>query len=424
MAHVGRRVPAGREKLALSRPAPPSSWAFACAKRPPLRAMSESISPVSVIHVITAPGLPNRKTNRKDPTMNAKHRPAGVLTLAVLISIVITSHAAAQGQPYRQTNLVSDIAGVAERVDSHLVNPWGIVASPNNTIWIADNGTGVSTLYNTRGAKVPPNNPLVVTIPPSASSTEGGNPTGIVFNSTSGFLVNEDNRSGPSLFIFVSEDGVISGWNPQVALDHAVIAVDHGNREAIYKGAAMGLVNGIPRLYVTNFHNAKVEIYNQNFGQINLANKFVDPTIPNGFAPFGIANINGLIYVTYAKQDADAEDDVAGPGFGFVSVFDTQGNFIKRLISRDSLNAPWGLALAPHDFGPFSDALLVGNFGNGRINAYNPNTGALLGHLSKPTGTLVIDGLWGLFFIDNHLFFTAGIADEEHGLFGVIEPGQ
>ena len=169
--------------------------------------------------------------------MNTKNRPASVLTLAVLISIVITSYAAAQGQPYQQTNLVSDIAGVAERVDSHLVNPWGIVASPNNTIWVADNGTGVSTLYSPSGAKAPPNNALVVTIPPSQSSTEGGNPTGIVFNSTGGFVVSEDNRSGPSFFIFVSEDGVISGWNPQVALDHAVIAIDHGNREAIYKGA-------------------------------------------------------------------------------------------------------------------------------------------------------------------------------------------
>jgi uncharacterized protein (TIGR03118 family) len=357
--------------------------------------------------------------------MNTKHRPAGVLTLAVLISIVITSYAAAQGQPYQQTNLVSDIAGVAERTDSNLVNPWGIVASPNNTIWVADNGTGVSTLYNQKGAKVPPNDPLVVTIPHSASSTEGGNPTGIVFNSTGGFVVSEDNRSGPSLFIFVSEDGVISGWNPQVALDHAVIALDHGHREAIYKGAALGTTpNGAARLYVTDFHNAKVEIYNENFVQINIAGKFVDPAIPSGFAPFGIANINGLIYVTYAKQDEDAEDDIAGPGLGFVSVFDTQGTFIKRLISHGALNAPWGLALAPQDFGPFGGALLVGNFGNGRINAYNLNTGVFLGHLNKPTGVLAIDGLWGLFFIDNHLYFTAGIADEEHGLFGVIQPGQ
>jgi len=368
---------------------------------------------------------PNIKNQTKGSPMNTKNRPASVLTLAVLISIVITSYAAAQGQPYQQTNLVSDIAGVAERVDSHLVNPWGIVASPNNTIWVADNGTGVSTLYSPSGAKAPPNNALVVTIPPSQSSTEGGNPTGIVFNSTGGFVVSEDNRSGPSFFIFVSEDGVISGWNPQVALDHAVIAIDHGNREAIYKGAALGTTpNGAARLYVTNFHAAKVEVYDENFAQIQIAGRFVDPTIPNGFAPFGIANINGLIYVTYAKQDADAEDDVAGNGLGFVSVFDTQGNFIKRLISRGALNAPWGLALAPHNFGPFGDALLVGNFGNGRINAYNPNTGAFLGHLTKPTGLLAIDGLWGLFFIDNHLYFTAGIADEEHGLFGVIQPGQ
>ena len=357
--------------------------------------------------------------------MNTKHHAAGGLTLAVLISVVITSYAAAQGQPYQKTNLVSDIAGVAERTDSNLVNPWGIVASPNNVIWIADNGTGVATRYNQEGAKLPPNNPLVVTIPHSALSTEGGNPTGIIFNSTSGFVVSEDNRSEPSLFIFVSEDGVISGWNPQVAFDHAVIAVDHGSREAIYKGVALGtLPNGAARLYVTDFHNAKVEVYNESFVQFNTAGRFVDPTIPSGFAPFGIANINGLIYVTYAKQDAEAEDDVPGPGLGFVSVFDTRGTFIKRLISHGALNAPWGLALAPQDFGPFGGALLVGNFGNGRINAYNLNTGAFLGHLNKPTGVLAIDGLWGLFFIDNHLYFTAGIADEDHGLFGVIQPGQ
>ena len=234
---------------------------------------------------------------------------------------------------------------------------------------------------------MPPNNPLVVTIPPSKSSSEGGNPTGIVFNSTGGFVVSEHNRSGPSFFIFVSEDGVISGWNPQVALDHAVIALDHGNREAIYKGAALGTTpNGAARLYVTNFHAAKVEVYDNSFAPIQIAGRFVDPTIPSGFAPFGIANINGSIYVTYAKQDADAEDDVAGAGLGFVSVFDTQGNFIKRLISRGALNAPWGLALAPNNFGPFGGALLVGNFGNGRINAYNPTTGAFLGHLTKPTG--------------------------------------
>ncbi len=350
--------------------------------------------------------------------MKAKYR----LASALAVSLAVASSALAQSGGFQQTNLVSDIPGVAERVDSNLVNPWGIVASPSNTIWIADNGTGVSTLYRPSGAKAPPGDPLVVTIPPSSASTEGGNPTGIVFNSLGGFVVTENNLSGASAFIFVSEDGVISGWSPQVALDHAVVAVDPGKRDAIYKGAALGTAPGGARLYVTNFHAGTVEIYDGNFSRIHGANKFVDPTLPSGFAPFGIANINGSIYVTYAKQDANAEDDVGGPGRGFVNVFDTQGNFLRRLISRGELNSPWGLALAPQGFGVFAGALLVGNFGNGRINAYDPNTGAFIGQLAKRSAKpLVIDGLWGLFFIDKRLFFTAGIADEAHGLFGVIK---
>jgi uncharacterized protein (TIGR03118 family) len=349
--------------------------------------------------------------------MKTNYRFASIAATAALIFTAIVSRAGEQNR-FVWTNLVSDIPGVAQGVDSNLVNPWGIVPSSNNTFWIADNGTGVSTLYKPDGTKVS----LVVTIPPSASNTEGGNPTGIVFNSGPEFVVSENGNSGPALFIFVSEDGSISGWNPQVAFDHAVIAVDHGNQEAIYKGAALGTTAGGARLYVTNFHAARVEIYNQNFIEIDTANTFADPNIPAGFAPFGIQNINDLIYVTYAKQDEDAEDDVAGQGKGFVNVFDATGQFIKRSVSRGVLNAPWGLVLAPHDFGKFGDALLVGNFGNGRINAFNPNSGAFLGHLEKTPGIpLAFDGLWGLYFIDKRLFFTAGNADESHGLFGVIK---
>jgi uncharacterized protein (TIGR03118 family) len=362
----------------------------------------------------------NNSNLRKYSIMKTNHRLASIAATAALIFTATASQADGQNH-FVWTNLVSDIPGVAQGVDSNLVNPWGIVPSPSNTIWIADNGTGVSTLYKPDGTKVP----LVVTIPPSASNTEGGNPTGTVFNSGPGFVVSENGNSGPAFFIFVSEDGSISGWNPQVAFDHAVIAVDHGSQEAIYKGAALGTTATGGRLYVTNFHAAKVEIYDQNFIEIDTANTFADPNIPAGFAPFGIRDINGLIYVTYAKQDADAEDDVAGQGKGFVNVFDAAGQFIKRLVSRGVLNAPWGLALAPHDFGKFGDALLVGNFGNGRINAFNPNSGAFLGHLEKSRGIpLAFDGLWGLHFIDKRLFFTAGIADESHGLFGVIKPEE
>jgi uncharacterized protein (TIGR03118 family) len=347
--------------------------------------------------------------------MKTNVRLAHIAATALLILMGIASQVDAQ-DGFKWKNLVSDIPGVAQRVDSNLVNPWGIVPSPSNTIWIANNGTGTSTLYNTDGVPVP----LVVAIPSSSNNTEGANPTGIVFNGGTEFVVSENATSGPSRFIFVSEDGSISGWSPTVALDHAILAVDHGNQEAIYKGAALGTTAAGARLYVTNFHAAKVEIYNGNFMQIDTANTFNDPNIPKGFAPFGIRNINGLIYVTYAKQDADAEDDVAGLGLGFVSIFSAEGHFIKRLISRDHLNAPWGLALTPHNFGKFHDALLVGNFGNGHINAFDPNSGAFLDHLNHNGRPLEFEGLWGLHFIGKNLFFTAGIVDEERGLFGVI----
>jgi uncharacterized protein (TIGR03118 family) len=342
--------------------------------------------------------------------------------VAILICTAIGSQADNRRDGFDWTNLVSDIAGVAERTDSNLVNPWGIVPSPNNTIWIANNGSGTSTLYNTDGVPVPVGHPLVVTIPTADANTEGANPTGIVFNSAPGFVVSQNGHSGPSIFIFVSEDGSISGWNPQVSPTSAIRVVDPGTEEVIYKGAALGMTASGPRLFVTNFHGAKVEVYDQNFMEIEVPNTFEDPNLPAGYAPFGIRNINGLIYVTYAKQDADGEDDVPGPGFGFVNVFSTDGQFVRRLISQGKLNAPWGLALASRHFGKFRDALLVGNFGDGRINAYHPNTGAFLGTLSKGDGTpLDFDGLWGLHFIGDQLFFTAGIADEEHGLFGVIE---
>jgi uncharacterized protein (TIGR03118 family) len=356
--------------------------------------------------------------------MKTKHRFFWVIAVTALIftSTGARADSSHNNKGFDWTNLVADIGGVAERVDSNLVNPWGIVPSPSNTIWIADNGTGVSTLYNTDGVPVPAGNPLVVTVPPASTNAESGNPTGIVFNSGSGFVVTKNAVSGPSRFIFVSEDGSISGWNPQVSPNEAVIAVDHGSQEAIYKGAALGTTASGLRLFVTNFHAARVEIYDQNFMEVDTANTFFDPNIPAGYAPFGIRNINGLIYVTYAQQDADGEDDVPGPGKGFVDVFATTGQFIKRLISQGALNAPWGVALAPKHFGEFHEALLVGNFGDGRINAFNPHSGAFLGTLSKPDRTpLEFDGLWGLHFIDEHLFFTAGIADEEHGLFGVIE---
>lgn len=336
--------------------------------------------------------------------------------LLIVAAVAITAASTrADAATFTWTNLQSDIAGVARRVDPNLINPWGMAVSPNGIIWVSDNGTGVSTLYFQNGSPAPnAANRLVVAIPPSASNTDGANPTGIVFNDTPFFKVTKDGNSQPSVFIFVSEDGMISGWNPQLDLKHAIVAKDNGARDAVYKGASLGMANGHNFLFVTNFQSGKVETFNQNFQRVNPGG-FVDPNIPADYAPFGIRNFNGQIFVTYAKRNpANPDDDLAGPGFGFVDVFDASGNLLRRLVSHDRLNAPWGLAMV-------QGTLWVGNFGNGRINSYDPATGNFLGTLKATTGNpLAFDGLWDLLPIGNGIFFTAGIADEEHGLFGVI----
>lgn len=327
---------------------------------------------------------------------------------------------------YQQTNLVSDLAGVAKLTDPKLVNPWGLVHAPTSPWWIANNNAGVSTLYNGQGRAVP----LVVTIPAPAGSHAGtlAAPTGVVFNSTSDFTVSKNGHAGPSLFIFATEDGTISGWNPNVDRTHAILAVDRSTvgAGAVYKGLALGSTAHGTFLYAADFRLGTVEMFDSHF---HLAGSFTDPSVPKGYAPFGIQNIGGNLYVTFALQNAAKHDDVSGPGHGFVDVFDTSGKMIRRLISRGQLNSPWGLALAPANFGQFSHALLVGNFGDGRINVFDPNTGASLGQLKNRSGApIVIDDLWGLAFgngavagATNELFFAAGIHDEMHGLFGKIQ---
>jgi len=343
---------------------------------------------------------------------------------------------------YQQTNLVSDIAGVALFQDTNLVNPWGLSHSPTSPWWISDNGTGLSTLYNGNGRGFPVGSPLVVTIAPPLGSAAGTTaaPTGNIFNPVNStnpddFVVKEGNVSGPSIFLFATEDGTISGWNPTVDFTHSIIGVDRSGvgAGAVYKGLAFGQSGGSDFIYATNFRFGTVEQFDSNF---NLMRSFTDSTLahtcplPNQcFAPFGIQNIGGNLYVTFALQDAAHHDDAHGPSRGFVDVFDTNGNLLKRLISRGALNSPWGLALAPSNFGQFSNDLLVGNFGNGRINAFDPNTGALLGSLKNQKGLIIsINGLWGIAFGNgqtagptNALFFTAGINDEANGLFGKIQ---
>jgi len=341
-----------------------------------------------------------------------------ILLLVLSVSFGLTS---ARGDSYSWSNLQSDIPGVALHTDSNLVNPWGLTASTSgSTIWVSDNGTGVSTLYHQDGSKVS----LTVTIPTAARNKAGANPTGTVVNPTSSFKITKNGNSQPAKFLFVSEDGSISGWNSQLDPTNAIIAVDNGtndgSKRAVYKGVTLGIANGHNFLYATNFRSGHVETYDENFQPVN-PNGFADPNLPARYAPFGIHNLNGQIYVTFALQDSKGMDEVAGPGNGFVDVFDTSGNFVRRAATRGRLNSPWGVALAPAGFGRFSGDLLVGNFGDGRINNYNPSTGAFLETLSTADGTpLQFDGLWDLLPLGSGVYFTAGIADEAHGLFGLI----
>ena len=356
---------------------------------------------------------------------------ASVIVLPLLLLLALPAAALAQSNAgsqgfYQQTNLVSDIAGVAKFTDSNLVNPWGLVHAPQSPWWVADNGTGVSTLYNGHGVKVP----LTVTIPPPGGSPAGTTaaPTGTIFNGTSGFVVSENGKSGSALFIFATEDGTISGWNPNVDPTNAVLAVDRSTvgAGAVYKGLAIGSNANGTFLFATNFRFGTVEKFNSNF---KLVKSFTDPNVPNGYAPFGIQSNGGnLLYVTFALQNAQKHDDVAGPGNGFVNVFDTNGHLLRRFASRGALNSPWGVTRASFAFGRFSGDILVGNFGDGEISAFDSD-GHFLGTLKDSENhPIVIDGLWTLTLgggrtsSSDTLYFTAGPNGETNGLFGTITP--
>ncbi|MDP8982596.1 MAG: TIGR03118 family protein [Acidobacteriota bacterium] len=326
---------------------------------------------------------------------------------------------------YAQHNLVSDLKGLADRMDPGLVNPWGLVASPTSPFWISDNGAGLSTLYNGSGVPVA----LKVAIP--APEGPVGAATGIVFNGTTSFNVAPGK---PAAFLFATEDGTIVGWNPQVDQTHGVILVDHSSSGAVYKGLAMATRSEGPLLYAANFNSGAIDVFDGNLNPVNLAGGFRDAAIPAGFAPFNVQNLGGTLYVTYAKQDNAKHDDLAGPGNGYVDAYDLNGLLLQRLVAGGSLNSPWGLAIAPAGFGDFAGALLVGNFGNGAINAYDATTGNLLGQLQDVKGNpLRILGLWGLTFGNgsgsgdiNTLYFAAGVPGpdgplESHGLFGSIQ---
>ena len=333
------------------------------------------------------------------------------------------------GTSYVATSLVSDFSASSNpynsaNVDPHLVNAWGLAFNPNGFVWVANAGTSTSTLYDGHGMP----QSLVVSIPAGAAGA--ASPTGIVYNGTSDFVVSAGATSGASPFVFVGEAGTVSGWSPGVNPTSAITVVDGAATGAVYKGLALASSGGANFLYATDFHNGRVDVFDATFAKVTTAGGFVDPTLPAGYAPFGIQAIGGSIYVTFAKQDATAHDDVAGVGLGLVDVFDATGHFVKRLVDVGGpLNAPWGLALAPANFGPFSNALLVGNFGDGRINAFDVTTGASKGALSDAAGTpIAIDGLWGLAFGNginaqptNTLFFSGGPSDETHGVYGRID---
>jgi uncharacterized protein (TIGR03118 family) len=340
-------------------------------------------------------------------------------------TLVTASAAPGPSQFYAQHNLVSDGFVPADHINPDVVNAWGLVSGPTTPWWIVDNGTGKSTLYNVATGTFP----LTVTVP--GVGGEQGNPTGIVFNGGSGFIVNNGAGTSPARFIFSSEDGTISAFRgvPVVTVVPNAQAPAH---DAVYKGLAIDSTTNGQFLYATDFHGGAVDIFDASFHAVTIPGAFTDPTLPPGFAPFGIQNIDGTIYVTYALQDEDKEDDVAGPGNGFVDAFTTSGAFIRRVASAGELNSPWGLALAPDNFGRFSGDLLVGNFGDGRIHAFRLEDGEAVGLLHSAGGKPIqIDGLWALQFghgtaassangLTNTLFFTAGPADEEHGLFGSI----
>jgi uncharacterized protein (TIGR03118 family) len=341
----------------------------------------------------------------------------GVLALAVVIAalFVTVPLQAAEGDSYTVTPLVSDVPGAAPVLDPNLQNAWGLTASSTSPWWVADNGTSVSTLYNGDGVK----QGLTVIV-----GIDSG-PTGTVFNGGSGFQVTNGTTSAAARFIFDGEDGVLRGWAPSVDGTHALVAA-MGDPGAIFKGLAIA----DNKLYAADFHNNEVAVFDSTW---HLVDRFTDPGLPNGYAPFGIQTLGGNIFVTFAKQDADAEDEVAGQGRGFVDEFDTSGNLIRRVAQHGQLNAPWGLAQAPSDFGRFSGDLLVGNFGDGQINVYELGANGQYTHkgeLRESGHQITIDGLWALEFGNdgnaghkNELFFTAGPNDESNGLFGKITAG-
>jgi uncharacterized protein (TIGR03118 family) len=370
-----------------------------------------------------------------------------------------TSATAQKKTGFLVTFLVSDLPQIAAKtLDPNLVNPWGVATSSGSPFWVSDNNAGVATLYNTSGSIIQ-NLPRVSIPIPGDPCGANGTPTGTVFNidggASGGFQVTNGTKSASAVFLFATEDGTIVGWNPGVNPDACVtqaggnsitgiIAVDNSGNNftntdpsmqtgAVYKGLAIATdSSGRTLLYATNFRAGKVDVFGPDFKPPALpplpAGAFTDPSLPDGYAPFNIVEIGGKLVVTYAKQDANRHDDVAGQSHGFVNIFNLDGSGLQRFAQHGQLNSPWGVAHAPTAFGEFAGDLLIGNFGNGHINAFDLGTGEFLGKVSDPHGqAIVIDGLWSLRVGNggnggdsDKVYFTAGPFGETHGLFGSL----
>jgi uncharacterized protein (TIGR03118 family) len=385
--------------------------------------------------------------NMPHTKQNCLHRLCAVALLVSAAGPVAAQTASAPPNTYLVHNLISDLANTADNQDSHLVNPWGIGFGPT-PFWAGNNGTGTATLYTGAGGTVP----LLVTIPQAGNAGTAGPVTGVIFNSFASNANAFDVQAGkPALFIFCSEDGVISGWNQTVSGTKASILFDNSKSGAIYTGCAVGGTAAAPYIFAANFSTGTVDVYD---GKLNLnpapysastlpgpysgSSSFSNPAIPAGFAPFNVQNIDGTLFVTYAKQNTQKHSYAGGPGDGYVATFNLNGSLIANLVSEGPLNSPWGMAIAPANFGPFSGALLVGNFTDGKIDAFNAATGALLGALDDTAGSpIAIPGLWSLNFgggaeseDPGTLYITAGIGGgpnndpvQSHGLLASVQAG-
>jgi uncharacterized protein (TIGR03118 family) len=412
--------------------------------------------------ITSSPFTRNTRARVASPTQYARHK-LHRRAMSSLVAALACATGIALAAGFTETDLVANtipltdangIVHTALHKDPNLLNPWGVGASSTSPFWVADNGAGVSTLYNTAGTPLA----LVVSIPAPDDTSglgNGGTPTGLVFNITTttatpvfkitGVDPSGNPKTAPAIFLFATEDGTILGWNPGVAPSstgftgpngasaHAIIAVNHAASGAVYKGLAIDTVGGTPYLYATNFHAGTVEVFNGSFGAATTLppGAFTDSGLPKGYAPFNIVPVGSRMFVTYAVQDADAHDDVAGQGHGIVDTFTLDGQMIARFAQHGQLDSPWGVAVAPASFGVFAGDILIGNFGNGHINVFDPSSGEFLDKLRNSHGqTIVIDGLWTLRVgsgtanggDSTKVYFTAGPNDESDGLFGNLAP--